>query len=187
MKRTFLVTFPSVALLAISFLIAFPTEHDRKPVWRVLATFAENDGPDNDGDGFVDGDDGDAVLTEYCYDGDHDGRCDEDGDGFGIGTVRLCVLDEASTIASATGGDPKLVLNFIRVPEIRDAVVTCYVDLDNDGYGDSADAVYESTGHCADPDRVTRDGDCDDMNASVHPSAYDSEHDSADGNCDGSP
>lgn len=135
---------------------------------------------DNDCDGLVDGDDGDAVRAEYCYDGNGDGRCDMDADGNVSVTLRLCATGEAST----TDGDPKPVVKYIRVPEVRDTGVFCFVDLDNDGYGDPADGVYGWSGVC-DHDRVARDGDCDDTNASTNPARDEVFGDGVDSNCDG--
>lgn len=139
------------------------------------------DGVDNDCDGLVDDKDDGAVRVPYCYDGNHDGACDESGNDFGLSRLMLCTTREASS-----DGTQKQVLNYIRVPEVIDAGVFCFVDIDNDGYGDAADGVYERSGVC-DHDRVTSDNDCDDANASTNPSEDDPPGDSVDNNCDDKP
>jgi hypothetical protein len=59
---------------------------------------------------------------------------------------------------------------------------TWYIDADGDDYGDPASAV---TG-CARPDDAVADGsDCDDTDASVHPTAADAWYDGVDADCDG--
>lgn len=76
------------------------------------------DGIDNDCDDAIDCEDDDADLTDSCYDGDADGWCDDtNGDGE-IDVVFLCNPTDdanAATIASQTGGNPDLVVNYIVV------------------------------------------------------------------------
>ena len=59
---------------------------------------------------------------------------------------------------------------------------TFYRDLDDDGYGNTA----ESTPACSAPaGYVVKSGDCDDSNAAVHPGAQEVCDDGKDNDCDG--
>ncbi|NBS41032.1 hypothetical protein EBS80_00025 [bacterium] len=114
---------------------------------------------DDDCDGAVDCDDSSVVLTDSCYDADHDGACDDtDGDG-SVDIVFLCSVGDdanAATIAEQTGGDPAAVANYIAVE-----------------YG--GPPLYE----------VTTPVDCDDTDATSYPGAVEM-CDSVDNDCNGS-
>jgi len=75
-------------------------------------------------------------------------------------------------------GEYELLLSFQGVP------VAYYQDNDGDGYGDPDVSVTQVS---PPPDGVwvTRDGDCDDTDATIHPGVADDQCDGIDNDCDG--
>jgi hypothetical protein len=166
---------------------------------------------DQDGDGFGDPT---VQLVECvqpeayvdndldCQDGDADQYPDQtwypdvDADGYGDseGAETSCLqpegavtdgrdcddLDEALNPSSAEVCD--LVDNNCDGQVDEGLTSTWYQDLDIDGFGDP-DTTAES---CIQPDSfVEQEGDCDDVNAEVHPEAIEICRNGQDDNCDG--
>ncbi len=149
------------------------------------------DGLDNDCDGTVD-DVAEADATPWY--------ADDDGDGFGAGTLleRSCAQPSgsASNDLDCDDGNPGA---YPEATELCDGAdndcdgtvdeddaadaATWYADDDGDGFGDAS----SSTTACAAPSGYVSDAtDCDDSDPAIHPSA-DELCDDLDNNCDGVP
>ncbi|MCD4749776.1 MAG: hypothetical protein K8R59_10430 [Thermoanaerobaculales bacterium] len=63
-------------------------------------------------------------------------------------------------------------------------VVYCYVDVDDDGFGDENDPGYESDAGCPSGE-VDNNDDCDDDDDAIHPYATETWYDGIDQDCDG--
>ncbi len=146
-------------------------------------------------------DDGDAHVsplgTELCngIDDDCNGRADapgtragdtEDDDGDGVADV-VCGGSDCDDARGAVYPGADELCNGIDddcdgMVDGDSASANWYLDLDHDGFGDASSAPIVS----CDPQagRVTRGGDCDDGDASVHPRAADL-CDDEDTDCDG--
>ncbi len=159
---------------------------DRTPLVNPAATERCN-GQDDDCDGDIDEDAGDA-LTWYL---------DEDADGFGdpSATTRACSLPQGATDDASDCDDARADVhpgadetcddtdNDCDGDIDEDAVdaPTWYGDADIDGFGDPAtttEACEQPTGHLLDS------SDCDDTRGDVHPGA-DEYCDGVDNDCDG--
>lgn len=156
--------------------------------------------PDADQDGFSpsegDCDDGDPSRSpeapELCDGKDNDcnqllddgppqsGYQDADEDGFGTEPVSVAACDPAPALVDGdcNDADPNSSPDAVEVCDGRDnncnqvldegTLLTYYPDGDGDGYGDSTQ-VQEG---CTLPDdAASEDGDCDDTNPKVYPSA----------------
>ncbi len=149
------------------------------------------DGVDNDCDGSTD--ESDAVDADTWY-------ADADGDGYGDESTTSLSCSEPSGY-TATGGDCDDTDATINpdAEELCDSVdwdcdgltedyegddsYVWYADADGDGYGD-ADGMIEA---CTQPSgHVVSGSDCDDTDATIHPTAADIPGDGVDQNCDGS-
>ncbi len=145
------------------------------------------DGFDNDGDGLVD--EADAVdATTWAI--------DYDGDGFGSGRYTITQCDAPSGYVANTEDcdDTDASINPGAAESCNGAdddcdgaaddgltVSTWYIDRDGDLYGDAATALTD----CAAPvGYVVADGDCDDLDNTVHPAASESCN-GLDDDCDG--
>ena len=129
-----------------------------------------DDGVDDDLDNAVDCDDSDCASS-----------CDVDGDG--VTADEDCDDDDASIYPGATefcdGIDNNCDDEIDNLAEGATDGTTYYSDADGDGYGFSDDSVLA----CNVPDGYTdTDGDCDDENAAIHPSAVEI-CDGIDNNC----
>ena len=160
--------------------------------------------PDDDGDGEPDGSDCDPLdpaafpgATEVCdaVDQDCDGDLvetftDTDGDG----------LPDCAEYDTDGDGDPDETdcsplddSIFTGAEEIADDgidqdcdgadTVTCFEDLDEDGYG-SVDTVLAADGDCDDPGESNLATDCDDDDEQVHPGASETCNGGVDDDCD---
>ena len=125
-------------------------------------------------------------------------QVDADGDTFGDGSPLLSTdgdcLDAGET---NVGGDCDDTAGTVYpgAPEIADDgidqdcsgfdTVTCFVDSDGDGVGSSSTSLA-ADGECLDAGEASTDGDCDDGDASVNPSATDIPDDGIDQDCSGS-
>ncbi len=155
------------------------------------------DGVDEDCDGLIDDADDDLAGGTHYY-------TDADGDGYGDPATELFACEAPAGVVTEGGdcddGDPELHPGATELCDPAD------VDEDCDGLADDADAGPEGTtpfhvdadcdGH-GDPDAliaacdahdgvVSDDGDCDDTDADVHPSAVEVCDDAdVDEDCDG--
>jgi hypothetical protein len=149
------------------------------------------DGHDDDCDGSVDEDDAVDALEWWI---------DDDGDGYGVDSAVITACDQPSGHADPDLGEDCDDLDGTTHPgadehcdghdddcdgsvDEDDAVdaTTWYLDGDTDGFGDSATSLVQ----CAQPSgHVDLDGDCDDTDVAVHPSA-DEHCDGRDNDCDG--
>jgi hypothetical protein len=173
----------------------------------VSILFNQTDVPvDSDGDGYRDDVDCDINdpdtypgATEVWYDGS-DRNCDgmndydQDTDGF----VHEDYDAQAGGSAPGVGDcvDTDDAINPDATEIIDDGIdqdcngtdaVTCYVDIDLDGYGgDDATVVIAVDGSCDTPEgeSYTFD-DCWDLNDKIYPGATEVWYDGSDGNCDG--
>ena len=148
------------------------------------------DGVDNDCDGTVD--EGDSADASTWY-------ADDDGDSYGDATSATVACSIPSGhVADDTDCDDSAVLINPAATEVCDGVDNdCdgtvdeddstdasiwYADADDDSYGDASVtdiACSAPTGYVADA------ADCDDDDASIHPSASDACGDGVDSDCDG--
>lgn len=81
------------------------------------------DGVDNNCDGLIDAEDYDAILTDYCLDGNHDGRCDKTAND-GVHVISACTMPDNATlqaIVAMSGGDAKRIDSYIKVPDEGDS------------------------------------------------------------------
>lgn len=70
----------------------------------------------------------------------------------------------------------------INVEDNSESLITSYLDMDGDGYGDSLASIED----CEIPAGYTQEaGDCDDQNAAINPDALDLDANGIDENCDG--
>ncbi|MDQ3035917.1 MAG: MopE-related protein, partial [Myxococcota bacterium] len=110
---------------------------------------------------------------------------DDDGDGY---ADRVCGGDDCDDASASVNRMAQEICNGIDddcdgIVDGADADARWYLDRDLDGYGDETAPFIEA---CEpQPSRVTRGGDCDDGDASVHPRAPDF-CDDVDADCDGS-
>jgi hypothetical protein len=143
------------------------------------------DGVDNDCDGDVD-EDGRVVSYQ-----------DADGDGFGDEATRVEACDVPDGwVAIAGDCDDANADAWPGRAELcdeddndcdglvdEDVTIVFWADVDGDGWGDAAapvDACVVPEGYAA------SSGDCEDLDASIHPSASETCDDPVDRNCDGS-
>nr|WP_249347499.1 MopE-related protein [Corallococcus exiguus] len=109
-------------------------------------------------------------------------QSDEDGDGHPSIATGGTDCDDANAdihpgaAELCDGVDNNCVDGEADAPGMR----TWFLDEDGDGYGVAVMACVEPTGRLAD-----QGGDCDDMNASVHPGQSELRCDARDDNCDG--
>jgi len=122
---------------------------------------------DNDNDGF--GDDNNSIDACMMPDGyvEVDGDCDDNNPDVHPGAAELC-----NNIDDNCNGTIDESLT----------VVTYYLDIDNDGFGDDNNSIDA----CMMPDGyVEVDGDCDDNNTDINPNATEIADNEIDENCDG--
>ncbi len=126
-------------------------------------------------------------------------QVDADMDGFGSQSTTLaddgsCDTAQAESITSddCQDNDPLIKPDATELPgngidencDGSDAVV-CFVDSDQDGFGTSV-TVEAGDGTCDTlQSEATQDGDCDDMNADISPTATDIPDNGVDENCSG--
>ena len=135
------------------------------------------DGIDNDCDGKTDSDDPDC--TENCT--------DMDGDGYGVGGG--CLLEDCNDEDPTTyPGAPEFCNEIDDDCDgvVDDSAVDClpfWLDADGDTYGadGGSDCLCAAMGDYS----ATRDGDCNDSAAEVHPAAAEVCDDELDNDCDG--
>ncbi len=147
------------------------------------------DGIDNDCNGSVDGSDS-ADASVWFIDADSDGfgdstflvECDQPVGYVDDGTD--CDDTDSAVNPDATEVYDDGIDNDCDGVTDTDATISCYPDVDADGYGDSTGGISESTGVCP-SGYVEGDGDCDDSNDSYNPGAYDPPYDITDWDCDG--
>ena len=138
-------------------------------------------------------------LDQDCS-GSDSASCWTDGDGDGAGALPIVVDNDGSCEdpgQSSTGGDcdDLSAQRTPGTPEVADDgidqdcsgtdLVTCWADLDGDGWG-TAFTVASPDGSCLDdPGEAPLTGDCDDSAPSIHPGAPDLGTDSVDQDCSG--
>ena len=141
-----------------------------------------------------DGIDSDCDGGETCY-------ADLDGDGFTDGTIVSEDEDcsdagEVSAPSSEVDCDDTNASVNPSVSEVAgnaldddcDGVWVCWHDQDNDGYISGATTVVSTDDDCNDPgeaDEAAPTGECNDLDASIHPGATDVVADGIDSDCDG--
>jgi alpha-tubulin suppressor-like RCC1 family protein len=109
---------------------------------------------------------------------------DDDGDGFADMVCGGADCDDRN--AAVHPGAPEICDGIDNdcdgVADGDDAMARWYLDLDGDGYGDESSPAIED---CEpQPARVPRGGDCDDLDAAIHPGVSDL-CDTIDQDCDG--
>ena len=140
------------------------------------------DGIDNDCDGLIDSDDS-SIMNASVF------GLDQDGDGYGSGTITLVTCSQPSGYVSNTTDcdDLNSTVN-IDSPEVCDGLdndcdgdiddadsdidqstfLSFYPDYDGDGFGDFLSPLLQ----CSEPTGYTTDSsDCDDYNANINPLA----------------
>ena len=125
-------------------------------------------------------------------------ECPEDADDDGYGTSSLVLaldgdcddVGEATQIgdcddseASIHPGAPDTPDDGIDQDCDGAQAITCFVDVDGDGYGGS-DTLVAADGDCADPGESAQGTDCDDADLAIHPGAEDEPDDGIDQDCD---
>ena len=142
-----------------------------------------DDGVDQDCDGtdaatcFYDGD-GDG----YGWPGtfvDGDGDCTDDENDAEVGTD----CDDSSADIHP-GGEEIPDDGFDQDCSGADRV-TCYLDLDEDGWGGADSVELDDDGNCTDPGQSAEALDCDDGDLHIHPGAEDVPGDGIDQDCNG--
>ena len=125
---------------------------------------------DNDCDGEID----EGLTSSWSLDADGDGYGDPDTTTEACGAPEGYVTDASDCDDGRPGVNPGAVESCDFVDNDCDGEIdeevetTWYLDQDGDGWGDEAVA----TGGCDQPaEFVDRDGDCDDLDAAVHPEA----------------
>ena len=116
-----------------------------------------------------------AVIWYPDADGDSYGERDDDGDGIGDQTgiaLRLgcdATLFEVPNDQDCDDNNAAVRPGALEQPGDQvdqncDGEESCYVDADNDTYGDSAQVTSTALpGWCANPGLATRGGDCETM------------------------
>jgi uncharacterized repeat protein (TIGR03803 family) len=146
------------------------------------ATDIPGDGIDQDCNGI------DACT---CYaDADHDGYGDAENSF--VSAEGVCYAPNASALNtdcddtdnSIYPGAPEIYSDGIDQDCDGTDVCTCYTDADHDGYGDPDDSFVSPDGQCHAPDASALNTDCDDSDASIHPSASE-RCNGKDDDCDG--
>ena len=152
------------------------------------------DGIDNDCDGDIDDADGGVVTSNLWY-------LDHDGDGFGDALFSLATCNQPSNYVANNNDcndlNASIYPSAIEICDgldndcangVDDADINVvygtgdfyYTDADGDGFGDGSLSGYT----CApDTTMVSMEGDCDDDNATIYPTA-DEVCDGLDNNCD---
>lgn len=146
------------------------------------------DGVDNDCDGAIDEEDPNSFPQTWYLDGDNDGYGDPGQ------SIQSCFPVAGHVIAGGDCNDANPAIH-PGVMDICDGIdnncdglvdvgigSTWYLDGDGDGFAAGAISIIA----CAPPVGYTSAlGDCDDNNASIHPTAYDACPDGIDNNCNG--
>ena len=165
----------AAALLAIHACEDADTGND---VWEGKEPGECTDRADNDGDGLYDCDDDDCAGSPDCQE-----ETDADGDGYDSSVdcddADPSVYPWAPEICDGQDNDCDGMVDD-EDPAISDPT-TWFADHDGDDFGDSASSL---TG-CAQPEGYTSDAtDCDDVDATVNPSATEI-CDGEDNDCEG--
>ena len=156
---------------------------DTQPSIYFGATEIVDDGVDQDCNGF------DAIS---CFE-------DQDQDGFGTTTTVIAVdgqcdvgQNEATVDTDCDDGEPSIHPGATEIP--YDGVdqdcngidaVTCFEDLDSDGFGTPATVVAIDGACDVNDHESTLDTDCDDSAPGTHPGATEIPRDGIDQDCDG--
>jgi len=152
--------------------------------------------PDAASEGVGDGVDEDCDGTEICYaDADDDGYidgtttvtstdtdCDDSGEGLATDPTGECDDTDATVNPGASEGVGD------ELDQDCDGTEVCYVDADGDGYTDGSTTVTSSDTDCTDAgEGLASDptGECDDADATIHPTASEGVGDEVDQDCDG--
>ena len=136
--------------------------------------------------------DQDCDGSELCYvDGDGDTYGDESGSDVESADLSCSDAGESATAddcndlnANVYPGAPETPVN--GVDQDCDGFELCYVDADEDDYGNEAGTTVPSAALLCDALGVSNDAtDCDDTRDDVHPNAVDYTADGVDSNCNG--
>ncbi len=127
---------------------------------------------DADDDGYIDG-----ITTVASSDTD----CSDAGEGLASDGTGECDDTDATIHPGATEGVGD------EVDQDCDETEICYADADDDGYIDGSTTASSDT-DCSDPGEglaTDETGECDDADATIHPTATELVGDEVDGDCDG--
>jgi hypothetical protein len=124
-----------------------------------------------------------SLVDEFAdLDGDGDPDCtDPDVDGDGVSAPTDC--DDFDPLAYP--GAPETVDDGIDQDCSGADTVTCFIDLDGDGFGGPS-TQQATDGDCTDSGESDVDTDCDDSDAAIYPLATEIPADGIDQDCDGS-
>ena len=138
----------------------------------------------------TDCDDGSAVTFPGSAELDGDLNCmkDGDGDGYGDGSTSLPVVpggDCDDDDATRYDGAEEIPDDDVDQDCNGSDTVTCYEDLDGDGFGSTVSFLVED-GECTGAGESEFDTDCDDADETIFPEAPDAADDGIDQDCNDS-